>query len=215
MAKGKRGAKFTTAELEHLLDIVEEILPIGTSEWERVWERHDVDFQAKERTPESLKRKFQELARKKIPTGDPECPPYVRKAKHIYHKIILATDGSTGGSDAGLGFEVENENDGDDDNEEEEEEEEEGDGVNTSFDFSVDREQNAEEGVETVAVAPAAVAAAAGGARSLARSLSSTSSTISSSKGNKRKEGGGGDKADRDKQCIQEDPEEPKEDTWK
>ena len=73
MAKGKRGAKFTTAELEHLLDIVEEILPIGASEWERVWERHDVDFHAKERTPESLKRKFQELARKKIPTGDPQC----------------------------------------------------------------------------------------------------------------------------------------------
>jgi hypothetical protein len=32
MAKCKRGAKFTTAELEHLLDIVEEILPIGASE---------------------------------------------------------------------------------------------------------------------------------------------------------------------------------------
>ena len=111
MAKGKRGAKFTTAELEHLLSIVEEILPIGAPEWERVWDRHDSAFRAKERTPESLKRKFQELARKKIPTGDPECPPYVRKAKHIYHKIVLATDGSTGNSDD-LGFE--NEDDGED-----------------------------------------------------------------------------------------------------
>jgi hypothetical protein len=186
MAKGKggRGAKFATAELEHLLSIVEEILPIGAPEWERVWDRHDSAFRAKERTPESLKRKFQELARKKIPTGDPECPPHVRKAKHIYHKIILATDGSTGGSDAGLGFEVENDGDDDDDDDEkeEEEEEEEGDG---SFGFSVDREQDPEEGVEPVAVAPAAVAPAA-------RSLSSSSGTISSSKGNKRKEGGGG-----------------------
>ena len=95
MAKGKRGAKFTTAELEHLLDIVEEILPIGASEWERVWERHDVDFHAKERTPESLKRKFQELARKKIPTGDPECPPHICNTKRIYRKIVLATDVST------------------------------------------------------------------------------------------------------------------------
>ena len=131
---------------------MEEILPIGTSEWERVWERHDVDFQAKERTPESLKRKFQELARKKIPTGDPQCPPYVRKAKHIYHKIILATDGSTGNSDD-LGFE--NEDNGED-GKEEEEEEEEGDGANTSFDFSVDREQDPEEGVEPVYIASSA-----------------------------------------------------------
>jgi hypothetical protein len=30
--------------------------------------------------------------------NDPNCPPYVRKAKQILRKIIIATDGSTGGS---------------------------------------------------------------------------------------------------------------------
>ena len=84
MAKGKRGAKFTTAELEHLLDIVEEILPIGASKWERVWERHAVDFHAKERTPESLKRKFQELARKKYQLGTLNVlPTFVKPSTSI------------------------------------------------------------------------------------------------------------------------------------
>jgi hypothetical protein len=37
MAKGKRGAKFTIAELECLLDVIDEIIPIGNPDWERVW----------------------------------------------------------------------------------------------------------------------------------------------------------------------------------
>ena len=46
-----------------------------------------------------VKRKFQQLACTKIPTGDPNCLPYVRDAKQIYCKIVQATDGSTGDSD--------------------------------------------------------------------------------------------------------------------
>ena len=99
MTKGKRGAKFTIAELECLLDEIDEIVPIGNPDWERVWDKHVSTFPKKERTVESLKRKFQGLARHKIPTGDPECPPHIRNAKRIYRKIVLATDGSTGGSD--------------------------------------------------------------------------------------------------------------------
>jgi hypothetical protein len=48
-------------------------------------------------TPELLKRKFQELVCKKNPTGDPNCPPYVSKAKQISRKIVIATNGLTGG----------------------------------------------------------------------------------------------------------------------
>jgi hypothetical protein len=47
--------------------------------------------------PESLKHKFQELGCKKNPTGDPNCPPYVCKAKQISRKIVIATNGLTGG----------------------------------------------------------------------------------------------------------------------
>ena len=59
MTKGKRGAKFTIAELECLLNEIDEIVPIGNNEWERVWDRHVSTFPTKERTLELLKRKFQ------------------------------------------------------------------------------------------------------------------------------------------------------------
>ena len=36
MAKGKRGLKFSVAEMESLLDIIDDIVPIGNPEWERV-----------------------------------------------------------------------------------------------------------------------------------------------------------------------------------
>ena len=44
---------------------------------------------------ESLKRKFQELARAKIKTGDPNMPRHIRVAKRAYYAIRLKTDGST------------------------------------------------------------------------------------------------------------------------
>jgi hypothetical protein len=75
----RRGFKFTVAEIEHLLETIEDVIPIGNPDWERIWQEHSARYPTKERTSESLKRKFQELARKKIPTGDPNCPPYVRK----------------------------------------------------------------------------------------------------------------------------------------
>ena len=101
----RRGFKFTVSEIEHLLETIEDVIPIGNPDWERIWQEHSARYPTKERTSESLKRKFQELARKKNPTGDPNCPPYVRAAKRIFHKIVQATDGSTGGSDVDNDFE--------------------------------------------------------------------------------------------------------------
>ncbi len=46
---------------------------------------------------ESLKRKFQELARAKIRTGDPNMPPLIRVAKRVYYANVMKADGSTGG----------------------------------------------------------------------------------------------------------------------
>ena len=77
----RRGFKFTVVEIEHLLETIEDVIPIGNPDWERIWQEHSARYPTKERTSESLKRKFQELARKKNPTGDPNCPPYVRAAK--------------------------------------------------------------------------------------------------------------------------------------
>lgn len=97
MAKGKRGFKFTTGELEALAESVEELVPISTTEWERVWDQHIARYPDQQRTLESLKRKFQELARAKIKTGDPNMPRHIRVAKRAYYAIVKKTDGSTGG----------------------------------------------------------------------------------------------------------------------
>jgi hypothetical protein len=64
--KGKRGFKFTVAELEHMLDVIDGIVPIGNPDWEKVWQEHSAAYPTMEQTPESLKCKFQELVRKKI-----------------------------------------------------------------------------------------------------------------------------------------------------
>jgi hypothetical protein len=96
--KGKRGFKFSVAELEHMLNFINDIVPIGNPDWEKVWQEHLAAYPTMEQTPESLKRNFQELVRKKNPTCDPNCPPYVHEAKQISRKIVIVTNRSTGGS---------------------------------------------------------------------------------------------------------------------
>ena len=102
-----------------MLEAIDDIVPIGNPDWERVWDRHNTRYPQKDRTAESLRRKFQTLVKKKMKTGDPNCPPHIRSAKRIYRKIGEATDGSTGGSDLEDDLEDDDEdNEGDDDGEE-------------------------------------------------------------------------------------------------
>ena len=72
---------------------------MSNTDWDNILEIHDVDFPGLNKTSYSLKRKFQEMARTKIPTGDPNCPHHIRIAKHGYYKLVKTLDGSTGGSD--------------------------------------------------------------------------------------------------------------------
>ena len=44
---------------------VDEIVPVRIPEWERIWEKHNSCYPNQDRTVESLKRKFQELVKKK------------------------------------------------------------------------------------------------------------------------------------------------------
>jgi hypothetical protein len=60
----RRGFKFTVVEIEHLLKTIEDVIPIGNPDWERIWQEHSARYPTKERTSESLKRKFHQLARK-------------------------------------------------------------------------------------------------------------------------------------------------------
>jgi hypothetical protein len=96
MAKGKRGFKFTIQELKSLVEAVEELVPISNTEWEWVWDRHMALYPKQDWTMESLKCKFQEMARSKIKTGDPNMPPHIPGAKRAYYAIVKKTDGSTG-----------------------------------------------------------------------------------------------------------------------
>ena len=89
-----RGANFSREELDSFLDSVEDILPLSTTQWESVVETHSARYPDKGRTVDSLKRKFKELHIKRIPTGDPHCPPAVRRAKQLRNAIIELMDGS-------------------------------------------------------------------------------------------------------------------------
>ena len=47
MAKGKRGLKFSTTELKHLLDAIDEFVPIDNPDWERVLKTHQKNREIK------------------------------------------------------------------------------------------------------------------------------------------------------------------------
>ncbi len=48
------------------------------------------------RTSKSLRQKCVSIYRKKVPTGDPKCPPDVRRAKFIIDQIQKSVDLSEG-----------------------------------------------------------------------------------------------------------------------
>jgi hypothetical protein len=69
-----RSTDYTKEELLHFLSIALCVKPISQTAWEMVLAEHNVEFGHKNRTVESFRRKYSQLHRKKIPTGDPECP---------------------------------------------------------------------------------------------------------------------------------------------
>ena len=95
-APPKRGFGFSRSEVDGLLDVIEENLAISGSEWDHVCQIHEANWPNMDRTKESLKRKFAGLYGKKIPTGDPNCPPDVKKAKHIHQAMLEKIDASDG-----------------------------------------------------------------------------------------------------------------------
>ena len=81
----RRTPNYTDEEIKDLLQLIQDHLPISKSDWTEVVESLTAMGHVG-RTVESVKRKFQELHRKKAPTGDPSCPPNVLWAKRI-HRI--------------------------------------------------------------------------------------------------------------------------------
>lgn len=86
-AQTPRGKAYTDAEIDSLLETIEDILPRCSNHWETVRSTHTSYYPDLGRTTESLKRKFASLYNYKKPTGDPTCPPQVRRAKAIWENI--------------------------------------------------------------------------------------------------------------------------------
>ena len=63
--------QFRLNEVMSLLDTVQTHLPIGSHEWEFVASEHNENFPDKNRTGTSIWRKFAQLHKVKIPTGNP------------------------------------------------------------------------------------------------------------------------------------------------
>jgi len=97
----RRGFQFRVEELDDLMDLVDSFLPISAQNWQAVADVHLENYRREARMAESLRRKFQEISRRTGPTGDPNCPPYVIKAKRINRQLVQMIDASSGGSEDG------------------------------------------------------------------------------------------------------------------
>ena len=95
-ASTRCGKGFTKAETTTLLKAIERILPIDAEGWTEV---HDI-FNSKHspRGVEGLKRKFNKLANKPVPMGNPNIPEDVKLAKSIKGKLFRCS-GATNLSD--------------------------------------------------------------------------------------------------------------------
>ena len=80
-SSGARG--YTEDERMNFLEILERRLPTSGSEWSLVASEHSETYPTMERNVESIKRQYQSLLRRREPTGDPNFPPDVKKAKAI------------------------------------------------------------------------------------------------------------------------------------
>jgi len=83
---------FTESEINSFLDVIGEIVPVGPIEWGMVVDRHRVAFPNRNRDMISLRRKFNAIANMTPPTGDPEVPAYIQKAKDIQRAIEVKMD---------------------------------------------------------------------------------------------------------------------------
>lgn len=102
--KGKRSGvvNYSQCDIDEMFAIIEEIEPIGANDWAAV--AKEFEEWAKEngrpiRDATSLKAKFDRFAAVKKPTGDPSCPPNVRRAKQLAREIMSKTCSAVAGQD--------------------------------------------------------------------------------------------------------------------
>ena len=101
-----RGTNFSNSEIDILLNIISDVLPIGTEEWKEVERRHRQNYPQHDRSRETLKRKFRQLYGTRPDTGNPTIPEAVRKAKNILEDIKSKQNVSDGEGSGGSDFET-------------------------------------------------------------------------------------------------------------
>ena len=92
---------YTATEIAMLLDIVEQHEPFGSNMWCAAYEDYRKWAVANEmptRDQVMMKQKFDRLAKTNKQTGDPTCPPHVRRAKHIARSILARAQAVTIGA---------------------------------------------------------------------------------------------------------------------
>jgi hypothetical protein len=98
---GKRGPAIDANDLEYMLELIGEILPIGGMEWDIVVNRHKRDFPDKFRSKETINKKFAQLKDTKASTSTSFIPTEVEKAKNVWQDVLAKMGGDEVGDDDG------------------------------------------------------------------------------------------------------------------
>ena len=91
--KGRRQGShnFSKEDDKVLLEYVHMIIPVSTQDWEVIADAYNTCMEERASTPrthEALKQRFKKFANAPKPTGDPQCPPNVVKAKQLSREIL-------------------------------------------------------------------------------------------------------------------------------
>ena len=81
------GLKYTDEEDRILVDLVAEHLPTGGDQWIRLTAEFQIQAGVN-RDEDSLKERFKKLRNVRKPTGDPDIPSTVLKAKQVWQDIL-------------------------------------------------------------------------------------------------------------------------------
>ncbi len=91
-----------------MLDCVQEILPLGADGWKRACDSYNAKKERGHpyREMEAFRGKFKRLKNEKKPTGDPDCPEDVKRAKRINVEMERKQDIASFGSNSNDGSET-------------------------------------------------------------------------------------------------------------
>ncbi|KAJ3272366.1 hypothetical protein HDU76_010931 [Blyttiomyces sp. JEL0837] len=86
-----RGQNFNGEEIERLLNIIDDVKPVGQAMWEEVARRYNeaTPRERPTRNHESLKARFKRMVHHPKPTGDPDCPEEIRRTKRLHRMVSL------------------------------------------------------------------------------------------------------------------------------